>query len=431
MEETQKLEQVVDSFKLDDSTISEMNSASSRDENTINPEIPIDLIDSKREKEEDYTEDTTINHNETLKTQEFGTKSVHGAAKGQTNHRTGVQENVTHQKIANQIPITTFWNSVEPYFRKIGEEDLKLLEATQDHDPEPYLIPLLGPHYLDMWMDKSETGLQKQDSIGGSNVDQSRGNEKPRGKFKDNGLSDPPLSLKNSGFCQPLTERVLASLIDENLPLKDLLIDEIGEDIGSRGEEALDLDVHTSDRIPADLMRLEERVKRELYYLGFLELHEEIDYSAKEDDDICGELRYMQKQLREQVALNNTRKRRLLEIVRPFMAHQDFTTFLQEVNSSLEQSFAKRYRVQKTKHRKKLTPISKPLPDNISKALHMRKDLIRKYGPLFPKDKFICPEKSIFADLKIDDSLSPFNQPFLLVNGSENFKDIETSSSSP
>ena len=344
--------------------------------------------------------------------QENETESVHGATKGQTNHRTGVQESVSHQKIANQIPITTFWSYVEPYFRRITEEDLKLLDVTQDNDPEPYLIPLLGPHYLDAWNEQEVWDSRKNDSAT-SKIEEFHESDRRRKKFKETN-SFEEVSLKNFDSCQPLTERVLASLIDESLPLKDLLGD--SED---QGEDDIDVGISVFDRTPADLMRLEERIRRELCYLGFLDPQENLDYNAKEDDDICGELRYMQKQLREQVAINDARKKRLLEIVRPYMAHQEFTTFLQEINSSLEQSFIKRYRVQKTKHRKKLTPIGKPLPENISKALQMRKDLIRKYGPFFPKDKFICPDKSIFADLKIDESSTVTGQSFAMTNGSE------------
>jgi hypothetical protein len=357
-------------------------------------------------------------------TQEIETKSVHGAAKGQTNHRTGVQESVSHQKIANQIPITTFWSYVEPYFRKITEEDLKLLEVTQDNDPEPYLIPLLGPHYLDTWNEQEALDSRKNDFVT-PKIEESHESDRRRKKFKETN-SFEEVSLKNFDYCQPLTERVLASLIDENLPLKDLLGD--GED---QGEEDLDMGISISERTPADLMRLEERIRRELCYLGFLDAQENLDYNAKEDDDICGELRYMQKQLQEQVAINDARKKRLLEIVRPYMAHQEFTTFLQEIHISLEQSFVKRYRVQKTKHRKKLTPIGKPLPENISKALQMRRDLIRKYGPFFPKDKFICPDKSIFADLKIDESPVVTGQPFTMTNGSETQNVTESPTSTP
>ena len=54
---------------------------------------------------------------------------------------------------ANQVPITTFYASVEPWIRNIREEDVGWLEYDGD-TVGPYIVPRLGKHYSEQWEDE-------------------------------------------------------------------------------------------------------------------------------------------------------------------------------------------------------------------------------------------------------------------------------------
>jgi transcriptional adapter 3 len=140
-------------------------------------------------------------------------------------------------------------------------------------------------------------------------------------------------TISEEAYCQPLTERILAALIDENLIIKDE-IDADDSDIGRPiGKE----------RTRAEMMELEERIIRELRYTGLLEENEEVDWFARTDDEISAELRYLQKQLREQHIINNERGKCVLAVVKPYMGLQEYRQLLSELDKQIEQAFVKRY----------------------------------------------------------------------------------------
>ena len=54
---------------------------------------------------------------------------------------------------ASQVPITTFYTSIEPWLRQIREEDVGWLEYDGD-TVGPYVFPELGRHYTEQWEDE-------------------------------------------------------------------------------------------------------------------------------------------------------------------------------------------------------------------------------------------------------------------------------------
>eukprot|EP01120_Amphizonella_sp_Union-15-10_P011648 TRINITY_DN4996_c0_g1_i1.p1 TRINITY_DN4996_c0_g1~~TRINITY_DN4996_c0_g1_i1.p1 ORF type:complete len:147 (-),score=39.94 TRINITY_DN4996_c0_g1_i1:13-453(-) len=90
-----------------------------------------------------------------------------------------------------------------------------------------------------------------------------------------------------------MTERILSALVEENVI--SLSMDGSGENDSLGG---------FSDKPPindfsnAVLAQLEERIKQELRNLGLLD-DMEISESSKEDDEICQELRQVQRKLKE------------------------------------------------------------------------------------------------------------------------------------
>lgn len=49
-----------------------------------------------------------------------------------------------------QVPITTFYSSIEPWLRPLREEDVGWLEYDGD-TVGPYIVPELGRHYSEQW----------------------------------------------------------------------------------------------------------------------------------------------------------------------------------------------------------------------------------------------------------------------------------------
>ena len=100
-------------------------------------------------------------------------------------------------------------------------------------------------------------------------------------------------------------------------------------------------------KVPAaklDYTQVDERLKAELRYIGFLGQDEEPDYDAHYDDEVAHRLRCLQAELKKQVIINGARKARLLQIAQERMAHQEFSTILDDLDGQVQQAYLKRTR---------------------------------------------------------------------------------------
>ncbi|KAJ9100647.1 hypothetical protein QFC21_003692 [Naganishia friedmannii] len=95
--------------------------------------------------------------------------------------------------------------------------------------------------------------------------------------------------------------------------------------------------------LDAELGQLEEGVARELRLLGLMEAEETIDWSLREDDEICCALRSSQRLLRTQIAVNNARKDRLLQVTKERLAYGEYKKVLEGLEKLIEQAWTKRY----------------------------------------------------------------------------------------
>ena len=93
-----------------------------------------------------------------------------------------------------------------------------------------------------------------------------------------------------------------------------------------------------------DYAQVEERLKAELRYIGFLSQDDEPDYDAHFDDEVAQRLRLLQSELRKQMILNGARKARLAQIADEHMAYQEFATIRDDLDSQVVQAFSKRNR---------------------------------------------------------------------------------------
>ncbi|KAF9970198.1 Transcriptional regulator [Actinomortierella ambigua] len=293
-----------------------------------------------------------------------------------------VQEDFSKVKVASQIPIQTFWASMDPYFRQFTESDRMALEEE---------------HYLDAWAEEERSLMPSFDGY------DSRRNSIESSSNKDaipsrNIVSSTPFELTDENIeqdevsCGPLTERILSSLVAENvIDSSDIKQD---DDSAAAGPAAGSQPPRGPPN-PCNYAELEERMKRELRYIGLLG-DDEIDWDAREDDEISITLRSLQKELREVMQVNRYRKQKLAKLVSDHLAYQEYNMILDDLDKQVEQGYLKRFRITKSKKKKTTTP--KSLSENALNAMDRRRRFIQGVGPIFPAEKFSIPRESIYDD---------------------------------
>ncbi|KAG0256478.1 Transcriptional regulator [Actinomortierella ambigua] len=315
-----------------------------------------------------------------------------------------VQDDFSKVKVATQIPIQTFWASMDPYFRPFSESDRMALEEE---------------HYLDAWAEEERSLMPSFDGF------DSRRNSIESSSTKDaapsrNIVSNTPFELTDENIeqdevsCGPLTERILSSLVAENV----IDSSEIKQDdetatttttttAGTATATATGSQPPRGSSNPCNYAELEERMKRELRYIGLLG-DDEIDWDAREDDEISITLRSLQKELREVMQVNQYRKQKLAKMVSDHLAYQEYNMILDDLDKQVEQGYLKRFRITKSKKKKTTTP--KSLSENALSAMDRRRRFIQGVGPIFPAEKFSIPRDSIYDD-------EPVVQPGIHMDG--------------
>jgi transcriptional adapter 3 len=133
---------------------------------------------------------------------------------------TEVMEDFSKSKQPAQTPVSTFYTSIEPYLRPIREEDIGFLEHTGD-EVEPYVMPKLGRHYLDVWAEQDAAALGATLPAGAGQIRDAPPDvfAPPTPKWDPSTLGEADLSTEARGH-GPLTERVLSAL----LPMTDATV---------------------------------------------------------------------------------------------------------------------------------------------------------------------------------------------------------------
>ncbi|ORZ27009.1 histone acetyltransferases subunit 3-domain-containing protein [Lobosporangium transversale] len=337
--------------------------------------------------------------------------SEHQTEKTQKPKSQEVQEDFSKVKVANQVPIQTFWASMEPYFRPFTEADRTLLEEEGDQ-VTPLLIPPLGKHYLDVWAEEDRAHLPYDGfESRRSSVDMAKD------IASRNTVYNQPFELTDENIdqdevsCGPLTERIICSLIAEDL------VDpkEVKQDDDQLFETASPTPAQPGSQSTAkNYADLEERIKRELRYIGLLG-NEEIDWDAREDDEISITLRSLQRELREVMKVNKSRKQRLLGLVNNHLAYQEYNTILDDLDKQVEQGYLKRFRMTKSKKKKTSTP--KSLSENALSAMDRRRRFVQGVGPIFPAENYTIPTKTIYPEELEPKPASSTPQTYRQLNG--------------
>jgi transcriptional adapter 3 len=186
---------------------------------------------------------------------------------------------------SNQIPIQTFWNHVEPYFRPLTEEDVSWLEQMvgmqctlesieilsnlKDDEQSAYVVPPLGKHYFEKWAAEDRALIPGFDTPSKSRRDT---NEDLQSNIKtSNDLLEEVFGTM-VGPCGPLTERILCALIQEEVVEGSSAAQSDDE------EDEKETSISDSKRNQAlathDYEDLEQRLKRELQYIGLIDASE-------------------------------------------------------------------------------------------------------------------------------------------------------------
>lgn len=351
---------------------------------------------------------------------------------------------------SNQVQFTTFQSYIESYYRLFLNEDLKFLnekhvippgfeKMNYDPDVSPYIIPKLGQFYADAWAEEDNTLANKLNSPAFQQP--SLDTYKPKGSSED--LDEDKLSTEDIS-CGPLSSRLLSAILSIHETVEDT--DEEDTKALASDNSNLDENIATDIKVEADFdsetndfHSIEERLKRELKYIGiFMNLADEDDsknklslngrpikteprpgsiidndnwIKNKEDDEVSAEIRYLQKQLKEASIRNRLNKRKLIPLVEEQIAYQEYCTILEDLDKQVDQAYIKRLK-SKTKKKKpekvELTPAQQQaMHTGLRSLLDKRRRWIESIGKLFKPPEIMkrVPHESVLQGEVIEDDV--------------------------
>ncbi|KAK3864340.1 hypothetical protein Pcinc_017059 [Petrolisthes cinctipes] len=259
-----------------------------------------------------------------------------------------------------------FWAYVEQYCQEITVDDIKMLEELVNvpgDDSDYYKTPPLGRHYTLRWaqedlQDEQKEGLKlNEGKKKGVKADTPDLPEKLLKEVDMNGCSDDVAPLG------PLTQRLIAGLVEENVLVSD---------IENKGMDGLGV---TRPGLIKSLglssaSSIEKRIKKELQDQGVMES----DYGNEDDEDeILCELRRCQSELRAVSQHNATQLTRLLNLARDSLVRHDLKKRLRDADHKVIEA----YRTIAAARQKKKTP-SKKDKDFAWKAIKDREAIVRQ-----------------------------------------------------
>lgn len=271
--------------------------------------------------------------------------------------------NYTKPKPANQVQPTTFATYIEPYMRPLAEEDLAFLRDGGDRVSDFTIPPLGKRHYTEIWAE--EDGLPLSDQA--RQTRDKLPTDEPRGSIED---LDENIAETDDISVGPMLERLLSLLRPEHrAPPSDqnsvanTNTDGNADLDSSLGLDPMQLDPRAAPLPPATYMpesasegwkkanhpkldhsQIDERIKQEFRYLGFLKENKKPGYDKSFDDEIAASIRCLEALLKEQTIMVRARKAIILDSSKETMAHQEYSTILHDLDSQVQTSFLKRTR---------------------------------------------------------------------------------------
>lgn len=342
---------------------------------------------------------------------------------------------------SNQVQFTTYQSYIESFFRPFSNDDIAFANEkfvippefdNSSYDPQvsPYLIPKLGVFYADVWAEEDAALRSKLSSPG----IQKPPLESYRPKGNVDNLVDEKM-LTEDVSCGPLSNRLLSAILSvheankaedndklsgsedpDQIKKEDSIMDEsnFGEDVATQLDSGETYKV-TSDA--NDFYSMEERLKRELKYIGiFMNFPSKDEDKPKrsgniidsedwimerEDDEVCTEIRALQEELKGAVVRNRQRKKYLVPILEEQLAYQEYCTILEDLDKQVDQAYVKRLKA-KSKKKKTLevpnTAQQQAANSGLRALLDKRTRWIENIGKLFPVAETMkrIPSESIF-----------------------------------
>ncbi|KAM3089012.1 Transcriptional regulator [Clarireedia jacksonii] len=330
----------------------------------------------------------------------------------------------SNAKPTNQVQANTFATYLEPYFRPFTEEDLAFLRERGDR-VNPFIIPRRGKkHYTEVWAEEDGTLSVDTPHQGRDKLPPNQ----PRGSIDD---LDDSIAETDQISAGPILSRLLATLrpehraapSEEKPAMNGFTNGEThmnGDMNGDTGEPSQPSDAPAplppatcmpdssseswkkANHHKLDHAQVDERIKQELRHIGFLPPDTEPDYDAHYDDEIAARLRFLQGKLKEQSIINGARKARLQELTKERMAHQEYQSILEDLDSQVQTAYLKRSRtIGKTKKSKKNpggaghaaaaangTGTARPGIGDVTKSLmEKRKKWMDQIGAVFDDEK--------------------------------------------
>ncbi|PVH14192.1 uncharacterized protein CXQ87_002319 [Candidozyma duobushaemuli] len=343
-----------------------------------------------------------------------------------------------HKAPSNQVQFTTYQSYIESFFRPFSNDDIHFANEKYvlppgfekgDYDPatSPYLIPKLGPFYADVWAEEDANLRSKLSSPAPQKPPLE--SYKPKGTQDD--VNDEKL-LTEDVSVGPLSSRLLSAILSIHEAKGESARDDDEESIKSedtRSEANMSLDEDVATQLDSDAYRvtsevndfysMEERLKRELKYIGiFMNMPTKgekakrggsiIDSDEwllhKEDDEVSAEIRVLQEELKGAVVRNRQRKKVLVPVLEEQLAYQEYCTILEDLDNQVNTAYTKRL---KAKSRKKKTPegtvnVAQQQAANsgLRALMEKRRRWIESIGSLFKPPQLMkrVPTESIFKD---------------------------------
>lgn len=346
-----------------------------------------------------------------------------------------------HKAPSNQVQFTTYQSYIESFFRPFSNDDIHFANEKfvlppgfekGDYDPatSPYLIPKLGPFYADVWAEEDAALRSKLSSP----APQKPPLESYKPKGNQDEVSDEKL-LTEDVSVGPLSSRLLSAILSIHEAKEQNERDDEDPDSSAikeednRSEVNMSLDDDVATQLDSDAYRvtsdvndfysMEERLKRELKYIGiFMNLPTKGDKAKrggsiidsddwllhKEDDEVSAEIRVLQEELKGAVVRNRQRKKVLVPVIEEQLAYQEYCTILEDLDNQVNTAYTKRL---KAKSRKKKTPEStvnvaqqQAANSGLRALLEKRRRWIESIGSLFKPPQLMkrVPSESIFKD---------------------------------
>ncbi|KAL9032905.1 MAG: hypothetical protein Q9180_006235, partial [Flavoplaca navasiana] len=277
----------------------------------------------------------------------------------------------SNAKPANQVNANTFQAYIDPYLRPLTEEDMAFLKERGDR-VTPFAMPRRGKrHYTDIW----------QEEDGQFSLDNQRNGEdrlppnQPRGNLEQmtdeiaetDQISNGPMlnRLLSTMRCEnrrsPSDDRPNGTSTNGDIPMTNGITN--GDTNSNPEPDDSSQNTKTSTALPPathmsesslpswrssnlkmDAATIDDRLKQELRYIGFLAPDSEPDYDCHYDDEVAERLRTLQDELRRVSLENGARKSRILELANERMAYQEYATILEDLDGQVQQAYLKRTR---------------------------------------------------------------------------------------